>query len=92
VDVVAVNWRTRQILLGECKWGVDTVSRSVVRDLVETKTARLLEGLPDRGEGWTVHYAFFARAGLTNAAQELAAAQDALIIDLARLDRDLEAG
>jgi AAA+ ATPase superfamily predicted ATPase len=92
VDVVAVNWRTRQILLGECKWGVDAVSRSVVRDLVEIKSGRVLEGLPDAGEGWTAYYAFFARAGLTTAAQELAAAHDALIIDLACLDRDLEAG
>ena len=92
VDVAAVNWRTRQILLGECKWGVDAVSRSVVRDLVEVKSPRVLEGLPERGEGWTVYYAFFARTGLTTAAQELAVGHDALIVDLARLDRDLEAG
>ena len=27
VDVVAVNWRERAILLGECKWGVKAVER-----------------------------------------------------------------
>ena len=26
VDVVVVNWAERAILLGECKWGTDTVS------------------------------------------------------------------
>ena len=95
VDVVAVNWRTRQVLLGECKWGVDAVPRSVVRELIEEKTPRVLKGLPDAGAGWTVHYAFFARAGLTTAAQEFAAEHasgvhcHALLVDLTRLDRDL---
>jgi len=35
VDVVALNWREKAILLGECKWGVDAVGRSVVRELVD---------------------------------------------------------
>jgi hypothetical protein len=34
VDVVALNWRDREILLGECKWGSSPVGRSVVRELV----------------------------------------------------------
>jgi len=89
VDVVAVNWRTRQVLLGECKWGVDAVPRSVVRELIEEKTPRVLKSLPDAGAGWAVHYAFFARAGLTIAAQEFAAVHNAVWVDLARLDRDL---
>ncbi len=55
VDVVAVNWRERAILLGECKWGADAVGRSVVRELVD-KAPRVVPG-----EGWQVHYAFFAR-------------------------------
>jgi AAA+ ATPase superfamily predicted ATPase len=33
IDVVAVNWREKQLLLGECKWGVDAVSRTIVREL-----------------------------------------------------------
>jgi len=49
VDVVAVNWRTKDILLGECKWGTGEVGRSVIRALAG-KTGKVL---PD--EGWTIH-------------------------------------
>jgi len=41
-------------------------------------------------EGWTVHYAFFARAGFTDAACSLAQDHGALLINLDRLDRDLQ--
>lgn len=91
VDVVAVNWRERAILLGECKWGAAPVSRSVVRELVEKKTPRARHRLPDNGVDWTVHYAFFARAGFTPAAQTEARAHNALLVDLETLDRDLQA-
>jgi len=91
VDVVAVNWRTQRILLGECKWGVKPVGRSMVRELLQGKTPKVLRALPDGGAGWTAHYAFFARAGFTEAAQTEAQSQDALLVDLARLDRDLQA-
>ena len=89
VDVVAINWRSRQILLGECKWGVGAVARSVVRELIEEKTPQVLKELPHDGAEWAVHYAFFARAGFTDAAQALATTHGALLVDLARLDRDL---
>jgi len=42
IDVAAVNWRERQILLGECKWGVDPVDRSVVRHLIGERGPRVL--------------------------------------------------
>ena len=88
LDVVAVDWREREILLGECKWGADKVRRSVIRELVDTKTPRVLKVLPD-GEGWKVHYAFFARAGFTGAARAEAEAVGASLVDLERLDADL---
>ena len=87
-DVVAVDWREREILLGECKWGADKVGRSMIRELVETKTPKVLKELPD-GEGWKVHYAFFARVGFTDAARAEAEALGALLVDLERLDADL---
>jgi len=65
VDVVAVNWRERAILLGECKWSVDHVGRSVVCELLEEKTPKTLAVLTDRGDGWTVRHMLFARAGVT---------------------------
>jgi hypothetical protein len=63
----------------------------VVRELIEDKTARVLQDLPDAGEGWTVHYAFFARAGFTDAVRSLAQEYSLLLVDLDRLDVDLQA-
>jgi AAA+ ATPase superfamily predicted ATPase len=83
VNVVALNWRDREILLGECKWGSSSVGRSVVRELVD-KAPKVV-----RGDDWQVHYAFFARAGFTDAAQAEAAERGAILVDLATLDQDL---
>lgn len=68
VDVTAVNWQERQILLGECKWGDRAVSRPIVRELIEHKTPLVLRDLPDEGQEWQVQYAVFSRIGLTIAA------------------------
>jgi AAA+ ATPase superfamily predicted ATPase len=87
VDVVALSWREQAILLGECKWGVDAVGRSVVRELIEVKTPKALQALPDGGAGWAVHHALFARAGLTDAAQAEAHSHHAIWVDLATLDQ-----
>ena len=83
VDVVAINWQEKAILLGECKWGADRVRRVVVRELV-AKTPHVL---PD--QDWQVHYAFFSRSGFTPAAQALAGAMGAQLVDLQTLDADL---
>jgi AAA+ ATPase superfamily predicted ATPase len=90
IDVVAINWREKAILLGECKWGTEAVSRDVVTELIEDKTPRVLKVLPEEGQGWTVHYALFARAGFTPAARALAQTRQAILVDLKQLDRDLE--
>jgi len=84
VDVVALNWREKAILLGECKWGMDTVRRSVIRELIEKAP------LVVPGEDWDIHYAFFARAGFTEAARAEAKTVGATLVDLTRLNRDLE--
>lgn len=91
VDVVAVHWTEHEILLGESKWGTEAVGRSVIRDLVETKTPKVLKDLPGEGAGWQVHYALFARAGFTDAARAKAAVVEALLVDLERLDAGLQA-
>jgi hypothetical protein len=57
------------------------VGRSVVRELVD-KAPKVVPG-----DDWLVHYAFFARAGFTDAAR--AEAKDATLVDLATLDQDL---
>jgi uncharacterized protein len=89
VDVVAINWQSRSILLGECKWGTDLVGKQTVRELLERKTPLLLADLPDGGKGWSVHHAFFARQGLTPAASEELARHSGIAIDLATLAADL---
>jgi hypothetical protein len=89
VDVVAIQWMDKAILLGEAKWSRDPVGRDVIAKLIAQKTPRVLQALPDQGAGWHVHYAFFARAGFTEAAQAEAERADAILVDLKRLDRDL---
>ncbi len=83
VDVVALNWREKAILLGECRWGVDAVGRSVIRELVD-KSPKVVPG-----DSWQVHYVFFARAGFTDAACAEAETVGAQLVDLEALDADL---
>jgi AAA+ ATPase superfamily predicted ATPase len=87
IDVAAINWRQKQILLGECKWSTDPLGRGVIKDLIEDRAPRVLERLEGK---WQTYYAFFARAGFTDAAQEEAAKFDATTADLVRLDRELQ--
>ena len=86
VDVAAINWRQRQLLLGECKWGTSRVGRDVVVELIEQKSPIVRRALPDEGAGWQIHYAFFARQGFTEAALAAGQAHQAMMVDLARLD------
>ena len=92
VDVVAVNWQTHTILLGECKWGADAVSRDVVRELITQKAPRVLVDLPGGASAWTVVYALFTRAGLTEAAAQELATQHGIHVDLPQLYADLAEG
>jgi uncharacterized protein YjbI with pentapeptide repeats len=65
------------------------VDRAVVRELLEAKTPKVLRDLPEGGAGWKIHYAFFARAGFTEAACTEARSTGAQLVDLAALDADL---
>ena len=86
IDVVAVDWSEKQILLGEAKWSRSPVGPGVLDQLV-VKTDKTLPA----GD-WTVHYAVFARAGFTDAARAAAQDRQALLVDLDQLDRDLSKG
>jgi AAA+ ATPase superfamily predicted ATPase len=83
VDVVALNWQDKAILLGECKWSTHAVGRSVVRELADKAPIVV----PDKD--WQTHYVLFSRAGFTDRAQEEARSVGAQLIDLNRLDSDL---
>jgi uncharacterized protein len=84
VDVVAINWRTKDILLGECKWEQADVGRQVIQTLFD-KTEKVLP----KSRTWQVHYAFFSRHGFTEPAQELAQSKQALLISLNQIETDI---
>ncbi|WP_420629286.1 ATP-binding protein [Candidatus Leptofilum sp.] len=89
VDVVGVNWDSRDILLGECKWGDNPISRGTVRELVEQKAPKLLAELPHSPTDWSLHTIFFARAGFSSAAQQYAREQNMTLVDLETLEAGL---
>lgn len=90
VDVVGIHWESREMLLGECKWGDEPIGRTVLRELTEQKTPKVLADLPHTPHDWTVHHAFFARAGFSAAAQTYAAEQNMLLVDLKTLEAGLD--
>jgi AAA+ ATPase superfamily predicted ATPase len=94
IDVVAVNWGKRDVLVGECKWTEDRIDRQIVRDLIEIKAPKLLADLAEEtGEaGWRAIPIFFARDGFTPAAQADISHAGGLAVDLAALDADLTPG
>ena len=53
----------------------------MIRQLIEGKTPKVLATLPDRGEEWTIHFAFFARADFTEVAQAGAKRHGAMPVD-----------
>ncbi|WP_165774767.1 ATP-binding protein [Candidatus Viridilinea mediisalina] len=84
-DVVALSWRERTMLIGECKWGAEPVNRQTLRHLLEQTIPKTLAALPDGGQGWRVIPALFARAGTTPDALALLQEHQGLHVDLARL-------
>lgn len=89
VDVVAVNWQSRDILLGECKWGQKKVGRAVVKELIARKQDKVKLDLTSTGKPWRFHFILFAQAELTTGAQNVAEENNVLVVDLPRLDQDL---
>ena len=85
IDVVAINWRLKEILLGEVKWTGRAMTPGIVRDLIN-KTPRVVPA-----NDWRVHYAFFSRSGFSEAAVAEAQKHAALLVDLETLGEDLGA-
>ena len=86
VDTVAINWRERQLLLGECKWGDAPISRKVLLDLLEVKTPKTVADLPDGGVGWRVHHILFSRRSFTEATRRLAEQRDVWLVSLSDIE------
>ena len=88
-DVVAVSWRERVILVGECKWSADAVTRQELRRLLDHTLPRTVAALPQGGAGWRVVPALFARTGATLDAVALLREQSGMLVDLTTLYADL---
>jgi AAA+ ATPase superfamily predicted ATPase len=89
VDVTAINWHDKQILLGECKWGKGGVDRQIVRELIDRKTPKVMAEMPDGGANWQIHYAFFSRGGITSAASSMLKEVGGFLVDLEILETGL---
>ena len=89
VNVVAVNWPKKQILLGECKWGAGQVEADVLRQLIDKKSALVLQALPHKGTKWTVSYAMFGRSGFKANTKLLVEREHCSLVGLAQLDHDI---
>lgn len=92
VPVVAISWTERAILIGACNWGDAAVDRQAVRDLIDRVVPLTLADLPDKGEGWKVCPALFARAGATPASRKALVEAGGMAVDLPTLFADLAAG
>jgi len=90
--VVAISWTARAILIGACTWDTEAVDRQTVRDLIDRSVPLTVADLPDKGAGWQVTPALFARAGVTRAAQKTLREAGGLVVDLPRLFADLADG
>ncbi len=88
-NVVAINWRTRDILLGACDWRELPVDEPAVNNLLQEQTVALQRDLPFQGVNWTFHYVIFTRVGLTEAAQAAFLRSGGLVVPLAQLERGL---
>ena len=86
LDVVAAAPREKRLLIGEAKWGRDTLSRRLLPDLVQRS-----QRMPQVAYGWTTQYALFAREGFTDALEQEAADTGAMLVSLDQLETTLRA-
>ena len=84
LDVVAAAPRQKKLLIGEAKWGRDSLRRHLLTDLIQRS-----QRMPQVAEGWTIQYALFARQGFTAALQQEAKDTNTLLISLQQLEEKL---
>ncbi|MBI5651446.1 MAG: ATP-binding protein [Chloroflexi bacterium] len=86
IDVVAIDWRSKHILVGEAKWEVNQVSAKMLKDFVEKANKYIAKDF----NGWAVQLLYFARTGFTQATREEATDAHVRLIDLKELAQRLE--
>lgn len=84
LDVVAASRRDKRLFIAEAKWGVGSVPRRILTDLMQRS-----QRMPQVREGWQVQYGLFAREGFTPATQEEGRQTGARLLDLAELEQTL---
>ncbi len=84
LDVVAANKREKQLLIGEAKWGKETVSRAVLTSLIARS-----QRMPQVAEGWKVQYVLFSRVGFTAATKETAKELGIRLVTLDEIEETL---
>jgi len=97
-DVVAVNWREHQVLIGEAKWGDELTDHKVWPIFVE-RAEKVIQRLKaadpanrPKGESkpWQQHLVLFTRRGATPALRAEAKKANARVVTFKDLVRDLE--
>lgn len=97
-DVVAVNWREHQVLIGEAKWADEPPDRKDWR-LFEERAQKVVQRLKaadpanksrHEPEPWQPHWIVFSRRGVTPALRAEARQAGARVITFAEVARDLE--
>lgn len=86
IDVVGINWRTKQVLFGECKWSRQPVEPKVIDKLV----AQSEKALPSKGN-WQQGYILFSRAPLTRAARQHVSDLGAMVLSVEQLEAEMYA-
>jgi uncharacterized protein len=73
LDVVAVGWKHKCVLVGECKWQNTRVTDAVLDSLIErTESFRNFAGFKK-------HYALFSKAGFSASLEKRAARENVLL-------------
>jgi len=76
LDVVALSWAERSILLGEAKWTERPMGVNELEDLIR----RSRTVVP--GHQWHVQYALFSRSGFTRSLRQKAKGQPVMLVSL----------
>ncbi|MEM7801888.1 MAG: ATP-binding protein, partial [Chloroflexota bacterium] len=84
IDVVGLNWRTKKILFGECKWGERPLDVNVIDKLVaQSQKVKLASG------SWTHTFFIFSRTSLTVDAHKKLAEISASHVTIDQLEQDM---
>ncbi|MEJ2708922.1 MAG: ATP-binding protein [Anaerolineales bacterium] len=89
VDVAAISWRHRALLLGEAKWTENNVGIEVLDKLLGWTTERVLELLPPPQKEWTIYHYLFAKRGFTPEVIRIARENNVTLVQTAPIEDEL---